>query len=381
MPPASREALLASDPLPATADVVVVGAGLVGLCTALSLRRRGVRGIAVVDRTSICGESTGASAGGLWSGHECLTLATPDVARRARDLHGALREEFACDYVRSGLLLLIDEGQDERGLDRTKRTRQAGFAAELLSGAELAACEPLLAHTGAAIHFPDDGSIHPLKLAAAIAEWLRQNGVRICLNQEVSTIVPDPLSVATSGGRTAAGSIVVAAGAWTPLLTAMLGWRPPIRPIRGTLLATGGQPRDTLRSIVIARRYYYWQLACGPLAGGGSEEDVGFRDGVSDAVEHDIRLEWSGLFPSLSDLRFTSRWSGFRPFCKDMHPVIGRVPGRSSVFVSAGHFRKGILLAPLSGELLADEMLDSRLWAAAEAFRPDRFPAAGLSVQ
>ena len=354
--------------------MVVIGAGLVGLCTALSLRRRGVRSLAVVDRTSVCGESTGASAGGLWPGHECLTLATPDVARRARDLHAALREEFPCDYLRSGLLVLMDDEEAEQGLDRAERTRKAGFAAEMLLGSELATSEPLLAHTGAAIRFPEDGSIHPLKLAAGIAEWLRRNGVRICLNHEVSTISPDLPAVTTSGGRTAAGSIVVAAGAWTPLLTAMLGWHPPIRPIRGTLLATDSRPRDTLRSIVVGRRYYYWQLACGPLAGGGSEEDVGFREGVSDAVEHDIRREWSELFPSLSELQFTSRWSGFRPYCKDMQPVIGRVPGRSSVFVSAGHFRKGILLAPLSGELLADEVVDKRLWNAAEAFRPDRFP-------
>ena len=65
LPATSRETLLASDPMPETADVVLVGAGLVGLCTALSLRRRGVRSLTLVDRTSICGESTGASGGGF----------------------------------------------------------------------------------------------------------------------------------------------------------------------------------------------------------------------------------------------------------------------------------------------------------------------------
>ncbi len=374
--PATRDALLASDSLPAKADVVVVGAGLVGLCTALSLRRRGVGKVVVVDRSSVCGESTGASAGGLWPGHECLTLASPDIARKARDLHAALREEFACDYVRSGVLRLMDEGEASRGLARVERTRKAGFAAELLAGGELAACEPLLQHAGVAIRFPGDGSIHPLKLAAGIAQWLRGNGVRICLNEEVLGIAPAPIAITTSGVRTSAGSIVVAAGAWTPLLTKMLGWRPPIRPIRGTLLATEKQPAGTLRSIVIGQRYYYWQLACGPLAGGGSEEDVGFREGSDGAVAADIRREWGSQFPSLRDLRFTSCWSGFRPFCEDMQPVIGPVPGCDGVYVSAGHFRKGILLAPLSGELLADQMLENRRWLPAEAFRPDRFPLA-----
>lgn len=357
----------------------MVGAGLVGLCAALSLRRRGIRRIAVVDRTSVCGEASGASAGGLWPGHECLTVASPDIARRARDLHAALCAEFPCDYVASGLLELVAEGQEKAGLDRVDRTRRAGFAAKVLTGDDLRDCEPLLRHAGAAIHFPDDGSIHPLKLAGGIAEWLRRHGVRICLGEEVLRITPKPPAVETAHGRTAAGSVVIAAGAWTPLLTRTLGWTPPIRPIRGTLLATGGQPKRTLRSIVIGSRYYYWQLACGPLAGGGSEEDVGFLEHGCDAVERDILSEWKSLFPSLAGLPFNCRWSGFRPFCEDMHPVIGRVPDRDSVFVSAGHFRKGIMLAPLSGELLADELLGRRRWEPARAYRPGRFaPVAGV---
>ena len=356
--------------------MVVVGAGLVGLCAALSLRRRGVSRIVVVDRTSVCGEATGASAGGLWPGHECLTLASPKLTRRASDLHVELRQEFACDYVPSGLLLLLDETESSAAIERVERTRRAGFEAELLSGRQLAECEPRLGRVGAALRFPGDGSLHPLKLAAAMTQWLRRNGVRICLGEEVHQLESAGLAVSTSGGRTSAGAIVVAAGAWTPMLTKLLGWAPPIRPIRGTLLATDAQDPSTLRSVVVGRRYYYWQLACGPLAGGGSEEDVGFLEGVNEAIAGDIRREFGKLFPTLRDSRFTSRWSGFRPHCADMHPVIGRVPGQTNVYVSAGHFRKGILLAPLSGEVLADEMLEDHLWAPAEAFRPDRFPPA-----
>ena len=345
-----------------------------GLCAAHSLRRRGVRRIAVVDRTSVCGESSGASAGGLWPSHECLTLPSPAVAREASDCHRRLRRQFECDHVPSGLLELVDEAGESRALDRVRRTREAGFAADLLRAGELAACEPSLRHSGPAIRFPGDGSIHPLKLAAGLAEWLRRNGVAICLNEEVTAIAASPLSVETRGGRMSAGTVVVAAGAWTPLLTGMLGWSPPIRPIRGTLLATEAVPARTLRSVVIGRRYYYWQLAAGPVAGGGSEEDVGFREGVSPAVATAVRREWARLFPSLDGLRFTCSWSGFRPFCPDLLPIIGGVPGRPGVFVSAGHFRRGILLAPLSGELLAGEMLDRRRRDAGAAFRPERFP-------
>ena len=275
----------------------------------------------------------------------------------------------------SGLLALVDECELASARERVLRTREAGFEAELLSSEALAECEPRLRHEGQAVHFPGDGSIHPLKLAAGIADWLRRKGVRICLNEEVHRVDAAGPAVSTAGGRVSAGAVVVAAGAWTPLLTRLLGWSPPIRPIRGTLLATGAQQAGTLRTVVIGRRYYYWQLACGPLSAGGSEEDVGFLEGVSNEVEADIRREYGELFPSLRNVRFTSRWSGFRPFCEDMQPVIGAVPGSPGVYVSAGHFRKGILLAPLSGELLAGEILKGESKAPV-AFKPDRFPSA-----
>lgn len=376
LPAKSRVALLSSDPLPATADIAIIGAGLVGLCTALSLSRRGVSRLVIIDRTCVCGESTGSSAGGLWPAHECLSFASPEIVRRAAAQHAGLREQFPCDYVSSGLLELLADEDAAHAAERADRTRAAGFEAELLAGAALAEREPRLHHHGPALHFPGDGSIHPLKLASGIAAWLRRRGTRMCLGEEVRDVASDGPVITTGAGRISVGKVVFAAGAWTPLLTRMLGWSPPIRPLRGTLLATDRQPAATLRNVVIGRQFYYWQLASGPLAGGGSEEDVGFCDGLDDAVVGAIRQEWNGLFPSLCEAKFTSGWTGFRPHCADMHPAVGPVPGQADMFVSAGHFRKGILLAPLSGELLADQVLEGASPEWARAFRPDRFPAA-----
>lgn len=378
LPAASRAALLASDPVPATADVVVVGAGLVGLCAALSLRRRQAGDIVVVDRGAVAGESTGASAGGLWPSHECLDLGPAAVVARAADLHRDLRERFPCDYAPSGLLELVEAGKVDEARSRAERTRRAGFEARLIDGAELAEREPGLRHAGAALHFPQDGSLHPLKLAAAIARWLRANGVRICLGAAVERLERAGPAIRTAAGRTSASAVVLAAGAWTPLLTRLLGWEPPIRPVRGTLVATGARPPGAIRTVVMGRKYYFWQLARGPLAGGGSEEDLGFREGVDDRIVADIRREFAALFPGLGELRFACRWSGFRPFCEGAQPVIGRVPGERGIYVCAGHFRRGILLAPLSGELVADELLAGQVWEPAKRFRPERFPRAGL---
>lgn len=375
LPAESRATLLASDPIPRAVDVAIIGAGLVGLCAAWELHRRQAGQLLVLDRGSVCGGASGASAGGLWPSHECFTLGSPEIARRSAACHARLRAEFACDYVPSGLLALYPEEQRDRARDRVERSVAAGFAAELLDEFQLRECEPLLDHRGHAVRFPGDGSLHPLKLAAALVRRLRAGGVRICLSAGGARIAAPAGAVVTERGRISAGTVIVAAGAWTPQLTRLLGWEPPIRPIRGALLSTESRPAGTVRSVVVGPRYYYWQLACGPVAGGGSEEDVGFAEGVDAAVVASVREEFDRLFPALSGVPFTCRWSGFRPFSEDLQPVVGRLPGYERIYVSAGHFRKGILLAPLSGELLAEEILENRRWAPAASFRPERFGA------
>ncbi len=301
-------------------------------------------------------------------------MASAELARQAWASQLRLLEQFPCDFVSSGLLSLVDEAGADRPADRVAETLAAGFEARLLQPAEVREVEPALGHPGRAIHYPSDGSIHPLKLAAAIVSWLRRKGVAICTGQRVTAVDAAGSLVLGAEGRLQAGSVVISAGAWTPLLTAVLDWEPPIRPIRGVLIASERQAERTLRTVVVAKPYYYWQLGCGPLAGGGSEEDVGFRSGVSERVVQDIRRDWARLFPSLAGTAFPCSWFGFRPYCSDMQPVIGRIPGTRSVYASAGHFRKGILLSPLSGQLLAAEILDGRPPALSEAFRPERFP-------
>ncbi|MGH6959471.1 MAG: NAD(P)/FAD-dependent oxidoreductase, partial [Dongiaceae bacterium] len=240
----------ASDPLPATADVLIVGAGIIGLAAAYYLSAAGVSGICVVDRATALGEASGANAGGLWYGHEAEALGPlAPLAQASSRLYDELAKRFDFDLQRSGLIELL--------WNQTPAEIDARQLREL---------EPALAPgpTGALL-CPCDGQLNPAKLGAALVAHLRQNNVKFGFHCEAPTI--------------SAGVEIIAAGAWTPLVTRTLGWSPPIKPMRGQLLATEPLP-PLLRHTIVGKNYYYWQLREGHLAGGGTIEDIGFERGV-----------------------------------------------------------------------------------------------------
>ena len=368
-----RALLAASDPLPETAEVVVVGAGLIGLATAYYLRRAGIRDICIVDRCGPSSEASGANAGGLWFGQQSPELGpVARLAEASSRLYKELAERFEIDFRRPGMLeLCFDEAEAATLDERCKGIRASGLGAEKLSGKQARSLEPALAiEPIAAAFYPDEGKLHPVKLACSLLGELRANGVRVCSGVEAERLGD---SVETNQGAIRAGTTVIAAGAWTPLLTRTIGWEPPIRPIRGTLLALPASPDAGLLHTVMSGKYYYWQLASGQIAGGGSEDDVGFEHGVEEATVADIRAEMARHFPAFAKQETLCAWSGFRPYCEGLRPVIGAVPGRERTFVAAGHFKKGVMMAPVSGKILADLIVSGETDLEIEALRPDRF--------
>lgn len=352
------EALSASDETPSKAEIVIVGAGLIGLATAFYLVEAGAKDVVVLDRKGPLGEASGANAGGLWFAQQSPELGPiAGIARLSSVLYDEWAARFDCDLTRGGILqLLYDDADLERGRAAVESMAAAGFHGEVLTPAEVRRIEPELAIEAGALRADRDGQVHPGKLAAGLVAELRQRGVKICGGEEVRSVGAE---VVTDKTKIAAGQVVLASGAWTPLLTAAFGWEPPIKPIRGTLLALPTGPKR-LRHTVMCKRYYYWQLEAGPIAGGGSEDDLGFERGVDPATVADIRKELDSHFPALAEQQTDYAWSGFRPYCADMRPVIGRAPGRDNLFVAAGHFKKGVMLAPGTGKIMADLLLEGR---------------------
>lgn len=371
---ADLDALTTSDDLPRTADAVLVGAGLAGICTAYSLVRAGMRDVAVLDREHALSQASGANAGGLWYAHYFPQLGPlTDFALASSHLFDELAEDFAFDLRRNGVVELVDDLSDEALAARVAATSQAGLSTETLPPAELREREPALnPDAGPALFFPTDGNVNPSKLAAALIRYCRSHGARFCFDYPVEQLQPE---VATPRGNVDCGFRVITAGAWTPLVTDTIGWEPPIKPIRGTLLAINGLP-PTLRHTVMKGDLYYWQVLEGHLAGGGTVEDAGFEYTVPEASVERIRTDLDALIPSVRNHETALAWSGFRPYCEDAVPVIGAVPEARDTFVAAGHFKKGVMLAPATGQLLADLITSGTSELEADVLRPERFALA-----
>jgi glycine oxidase len=369
---ADRDILRTSDPLPTSAGVVIVGSGLIGLAAAYYLSEAGVEDICVIDRGPALGEASGANAGGLWFAQQSPELGpVSSLTKASSRLYDELASRFAFDLDRCGALELLFEDSDAEADEQVNLIRAAGFRVERLGGKEARSLEPGLGITPAgALFYPDEGHLHPAKLGAAWVRHLRAKGVRLCLDYPVEHLLPN---VETARGSVEADTRVIASGAWTPLVTRTLGWEPPIRPIRGTLLAVESMPK-TLHHTLIGGEFYYWQLAEGPLAGGGTEDDVGFEQGVDAGATESIRAEMNRLIPAAAARPTVCAWSGFRPYCADLKPVIGRVPECEGVFVAAGHFKKGVMMAPVTGKILADLITTGATSLNIGPLDPGRFP-------
>jgi len=376
LPSELRDVLQTSDELPGRAEVVIVGSGMIGISTAYYLTEAGVQDICLVDRGTALGEASGANAGGLWFAQQSSEPGSLSVlAKASSHLYDELSQVFEFDFTTTGLLELLNNAEQAgQGESRAQAVRDSGFRAELVSGKQARSIEPGLALTPeAALFYPDEAHVHPTRLAAALVGHLRQKGVRFCFNTEVKNLSD---SVETNRGAISAGATVIASGAWTPLVTQSLGWEPPIRPMRGTLLALEPISR-VLHHTMIGEKYYYWQLAGGQIVAGGSVDDVGFEQGVEPATVASIRDELRTLLPAAAEQPLICAWSGFRPYCDDLKPVLGAVPARENTFVAAGHFKKGIMMSPVTGKILADLVTSGKTDLPIEPLSPARFPLEG----
>jgi glycine oxidase len=346
-------------------DVVVIGAGIVGLSVARELAGAGAR-VLVVERRRVGAEASSAAAGMLAAQAEAeRDSPLLELALRARDHHAALAPALEAetgvgvDHSPRGLLEVALGGQDEaRLLERRSWQQARGLPVELLGAEELREVEPNLNRAaGRALFFSGDHCVDNVRLTRALAASAVGRGAAILCGRPVTGLVVEAgrATGVRAGNETfAAGSVVNAMGAWAGMLGGDLQ-PPPVEPVRGQIVAFDMAP-GLLRHVVASPRGYLVPRGDGRTIAGSTSERAGFDKSVTAGglrAVLEIALE---LAPVLADVHVAETWAGLRPGTPDGLPVIGpgALPG---LFHAAGLYRNGILLGPLVGEIVAGLVL------------------------
>jgi glycine oxidase len=375
-----------------TAEVVVIGGGVIGLSLARALALRGVRRVMLIERAQLGAEASSAAAGMLAPQAEANRAdAFFELASASRASYpafaDALREETGTDIEleRTGTLYLAFSEHDEEEIKhRYNWQKRAGLPVEQLSADEARRLEPCISpHLRAALSFPLDVQVENRRLLAALATSVEKHGVRLFTETNVKSLVMERgrvEGVETSRGRVSAPVVVVACGAWTSFIASTDRCAQPlsIEPVRGQMLCFEMNPR-LARHVIYSPRGYIVPRLDGRLLAGSTTEHAGFNKRVTAGGMNAITTHALEIMPEVENLPLVDSWAGLRPCAEDELPVLGACAEARGLFYAAGHYRNGILLAPITAELIAEQITTGVTPPQLQAFSPNRFDCVGIS--
>jgi glycine oxidase len=368
----------------AAPDVIIVGGGVIGCAIAYYLAQAGVQ-VTIVERGEVGGEASGASAG-LLAPLELTVEHGPlhDLCLASLPLHpplaDTLREETGIDveYLRSGILRLALTDEDAADLRALVESQTPEGVMEWVAPEELRGLEPRLTASRGGVYSPQYHQVNAHRLTQALAQAAVARGAGLRQGVAVTGLATRGsrvTGVRTGEGRMMAGQVVLAAGSWTAALGRRLGVALPVRPMRGQMLAFPDFS-SPLRHILLGKDGgYLAPKANGFLFVGSTVDDVGFRKNTTAKGLAGLRRMAATLVPSLAHAEVATDWAGLRPGSPDGLPILGPAPGWEGVSVASGHFRKGILLAPITGRLMAQWLTQGKSEISLEPFSPSRFAA------
>lgn len=382
---------------PAHADVVVVGAGVLGAATAYWLARAGARPL-LLDRGQPPAGASGRNAGFHGFGtaemyHDAIARLGHATARevahltlKSRELlRQVLAEEaIACDYREPGYLLLaLNDTQLASQAAMVARLQDDGFDAALIDRQQVQEliATPLGPEVAGGFFRPGNGLLHSARLVHGLVRAAERHGAQVRPGCEVRAIKSraGAVQIDTNRGQVQAGAAVVAVNAWTQrLLPALWG---VVAPVRGQMLAYA--PTEPVFTCAMAADLTttgeYWQqtpdgaIVLGGCRTYGDGAEVGVEQAVpTEAVQQALESVFPRLFPSLAGLRVERRWAGLMAFTADYLPVADRAPGLSSVWVTGGFCGHGMPFAMRMGQLLAEAAVQGAAPAGLAPFRIDR---------
>jgi glycine oxidase len=357
-------------------DVIVVGGGVIGLSIARELAPR--KSVLLLDRGATGGGTSWAAAGMLSPLSEANDQG-PFFQLCSRSF--ALYEQFVtdlkeetgidCGYAENeGVLTLATSEETAAALQqRAGWQRNAGHTVELLSAEDVRKLEPLItAPVQKALFTSRERSVAPRRLVNAIRESCLNRGVDIQTGMAVESISRNSIRVGHTNFE--APRIVVASGVWSGELK---GLDPmiPVQPRKGQILSLD-TPGKTFNRIVRWQHTYFVPRHSHELIVGATEEDAGFDRAVTPAGIGQLLCEAQNISSHVGSYPILEMWSGLRPAAPDRMPILGP-SATSGVYYATGHYRNGVLLAPITASIISD-LIDGREPAVPiDSFLPSRF--------
>lgn len=319
-------------------DIIIAGAGLIGVSLALELRDQGAR-VLVLERGEPGREASSAAAGMLAASDPETPPALrelafesarifPEYVRKVEDLSG-----LKTDFRRQGTIVF---SKSYAAVENAKR----------LSPDDLRRLEPSLQSHGQPAFLVQEDSVDPRLLMQAVVRAAQSRGIEIRRNSEVREFRArgDVVDVITTAGVLAAAAAVNCRGAWSGA---------PVKPRKGQMLYLQPGSHDLLQHVVHAPEAYIVPRSSGRILVGATVEDVGFDTTVDPSTIQGLLKHASKYLPELEASSIVETWAGLRPGTPDDLPILGPA-NVSRVFLASGHFRNGILLAPITAKIMAE---------------------------
>ncbi|CAN5662579.1 glycine oxidase ThiO [soil metagenome] len=372
-----------------TTDVLIIGGGVIGLALARQLRRKGVKRVTILEKNQTCGmEASNAAAGML-----ALQAETDNAddffyfCRESHDLYSKFAKELLDEtgvdikLDQSGTLYLAFTENDSAEICRRfEWQKKAGLEVDHLTAADVRKAEPFVSpEVREALFFPKDWQVENRRLLTALQKFAELNQIQIVENAEVKSLLTENgkvIGTETAAGKLFGRKVILTTGAWTSLIK--FGENAPvfdqIKPMRGQMLSFQTVKRLFSRVIYSPRGYLVPRFD-GRILAGATVEDAGFDKSVTASGIDFLLGNALEIAPGLVDLEISEKWAGLRPFATDGLPVLGDFPKVENLFVATAHFRNGILLAPLTAEIMADRIVENSDSKYLDVFSPRRFNA------
>lgn len=382
------------------ADVIVLGGGIIGCSVAWQLSSMGKQ-VLVLEQKDVAAGSAGATDGVVGyhtkkPGHE-LDLAIQSI-EMFRSLNEMLDEDVEYGFEAGGMQPVEDKMQWDILSEIVEQQRKSGVDIRMISKEEARELEPQLADDiYGALYSPTGGKVNPLKLTMAYARAAKRLGAKIQTNTNVTGFIIENgavKGVQTDRGEYYADTIVNCCGSWAGKVAQLAGIELPITPRKGQLAVT--EPIGPfMKATIQCARYNVVkfrpetitdknilrlgtslsieQTESGGMIIGGTREFAGYeKENTFEAIELMMQRA-ARFFPALKDVSVIRFFSGFRPYTPDGIPLLGEVGTLKGFYMAAGHEGDGIALSPITGKLIAEQIVCGKTSYNIDAFSPNRF--------